>query len=71
MANSKKSAKAILMELFIAHTQVENARKIHKRENGGSEILIEMYDQKIRELERKITYTVKSWLAPEASQRIK
>ena len=71
MASSKKSAKGMLMELCIAHSQAENVRKMHKRENDGSEILTKMYDQNIRELERKITYTVKSWLAPEASQRIK
>lgn len=71
MASSKKSTKGVLMELCVAHSQVENARKKHKRENDGSEILIEMYDQKIRELESQITRVLKSWLVPKRSQQAK
>jgi hypothetical protein len=71
MASSKKSTKGVLMDLCVAHSQIENVRKMHKRENGSSETLTKMYDQNIRELESKITYTVKSWLNPEASQRSK
>jgi hypothetical protein len=62
MASKNARLKKLLKELCKAHSEVLHAREEHKREDGHTQILLEMYDQKLCELETQITVNLKSWL---------
>jgi hypothetical protein len=61
MAN-KKSTREQLKDLCIAHSQLINAQKEHRRLVNGSQRVMDVYDREIRELEKTIAVTLKSWL---------
>ena len=62
MAKRKNLTKEDLKELCIAHSQTIQAHKDHLTQRDGSIFLQEMYEQKIHELESKITQDLKFWL---------
>jgi hypothetical protein len=62
MVNKKRPSKEQLRNLCIAHSQLLNARKEHFRLGDGSQLLLDMYDDKIHELENTIVVNLKSWL---------
>ena len=65
MATKQKQMREKIKELCMAHSQLVHAKTEHKKKSGGSQILEEMYEVKIRELEGQITTNVKSWLGQE------
>jgi hypothetical protein len=62
MTTRNAQTKNLLRELCKAHSEVLKAREDHARDNEPSQILLEMYEQKIQDLETQITSTLKSWL---------
>jgi len=65
MASKKRISKEALRQLCVAHNQVFQAKEEHLRRADGSRVVIDMYDQKARELELEITSKVKHWLGCE------
>ena len=62
MAKRKSLTKEDLKELCRAHSQVVQAQKDHLSQQDVSTIVQEMYEQKIKEVESRITEDLKSWL---------
>ena len=60
MAPKKKQIEEALRELALAHTQLIQTRKSHLDKGDGSQIVLNMFDHKIRELEVEITVTAKA-----------
>ena len=60
MAPKKKQIEEALKELAAAHTQLTEARENHLGKGDGSEIVLTMFDQKLRELEVEITVAAKA-----------
>ena len=67
-SNRQRQAKEFVRELCVAHNQVIKDLERHKKEGRGSQIVLDMYEQKIRELESQITANVKSLQGIEALQ---
>jgi hypothetical protein len=61
MGFNKKKLEEDIKELCVAHSQIEKERNIHKKNGSDSKILLEMYEEKIRELERGVTIKAKSY----------
>ena len=70
MTNKKnKPTKENLKELCEAHSELVQIRQKHTQEKLGSTVLIQMFDEKIQELESEITETMKAWLDPDRSNQ--
>lgn len=61
-SRKKKPTKETLKELCTAHSQLVQTKDKHAQTSDVSQILMEMFDQKILELQHKITSDLKAWL---------
>jgi len=68
-SNKQKQLRDHLKELCVAHTQIFKAREKHKEDKHSSQIFIEMYEQKIRELEGEAMGNLKLFLGLEGPQK--
>jgi len=67
-SNKQKELRERLEELCVAHTQIFKAREKHEENKNTSQIFLEMYEQKIRELEGKAMGSLKHFLGLEGPQ---
>ena len=66
MTNKKnKPTKDKLKEICAVHSELVQIRQKHVQEEQGSTVLIQMFDEKINELESQITETLKAWFGPD------
>jgi predicted house-cleaning NTP pyrophosphatase (Maf/HAM1 superfamily) len=70
MASKTRVSKEVLRELCVAHKQIVQAKEEHLSRADASQVVVEMYDQKARELEREITSKVKLWLGCEKAVKV-
>jgi hypothetical protein len=65
MVNKKKPTREHLKNLCIAHSQLINAQKEHRKLVNGSQHVMDVYDREIQELEKIIAVNLKAWLSLE------
>ena len=61
MAPRKEQIAEALGELTFAHTQLIQTRNNHLNRSDSSQIVLNMFDTKIRELEEEIAFTSKAF----------
>jgi hypothetical protein len=72
MAPKKKQIEEALRELALGHTQLVQIRQNHSDKDDASQIVTNVFDQKIHELEIEITVTAKALVErAEARTRVK
>lgn len=59
----KRPTKDTLVELCNAHEQLVQTKKDQEKRSDASHMLIEMFDAKLRDFEKEITNTLKTWLS--------